>query len=63
MFLALPRLWGVLRVYSRPRPENPPENYPVWPLWYVAWAFGITRLAGGLFVLGLVANAIHPIHL
>jgi len=62
-FGALPKLVQVLKVYNQPRPESPPENYPIWPLWYVAWAFLVTRRAGALFVLGLVLNAIYPVHL
>jgi 1,4-dihydroxy-2-naphthoate octaprenyltransferase len=62
-FLALPRLWKVLRVYSRPKPAQAPPRYPIWPLWYVAWAMSVNRLAGGLFVLGLLLDAIYPIHL
>jgi len=62
-FAALPRLRSVLRVFSQPRPASAPPNYPIWPLWYVAWAFQLTRLAGGLFALGLVATAIHPLFL
>ena len=62
-FGALPKLVQVLKVYNQPRPESPPENYPIWPLWYVAWAFLVTRRAGALFVLGLGLNAIYPVHL
>ena len=62
-FAALPRLWQVLKVYSRSRPERAPERYPIWPLWFVAWAFSLTRRAGALFVLGLILNLIYPIHL
>src|SRR5215831_10831414 len=62
-FAALPRLVRVMRVFAQPRPSEAPANFPIWPLWYVAWAFLLTRLAGGLFVLGLVANAIHPVFL
>ena len=54
---------NALKVYQRPPPEAPPEDYPLWPLWYVAWAFLVTRRAGGLFVLGLLIDAIYPIHL
>ena len=61
-FAALPRLWRVLRVYNQPRPESAPPNFPIWPLWYVAWAFVVTRTAGSLFVVGLLLNAIYPIH-
>jgi 1,4-dihydroxy-2-naphthoate octaprenyltransferase len=60
---ALPRLGRVLGVYRKPRPAEPPENFPVWPLWYVAAAFYHNKLAGGLFVLGLVLNLIWPIYL
>jgi 1,4-dihydroxy-2-naphthoate octaprenyltransferase len=60
-FLALPRAWKVMKVMGQPKPAEKPENYPIWPLWFVAWAFLVTRLAGGLFVLGLVLNAIFPI--
>jgi 1,4-dihydroxy-2-naphthoate octaprenyltransferase len=62
-FLAIPRAWEVIRVYNKPPPEEPPADYPIWPLWYVAWAFTLTRRAGGLFVLGLILDAIYPIHL
>jgi len=59
---AAPKLVQVLKVYNEPKPETPPENYPIWPLWYVAWAFLVTRRAGALFVLGLALNAIYPVH-
>jgi 1,4-dihydroxy-2-naphthoate octaprenyltransferase len=62
VFLALPRLWQTLKTYSQPVPESPPPDYPVWPLWYVAWAFTLTRRSGGLFVLGLILNSIFPEH-
>ncbi len=55
---ALPRLRQVLTAYGQPKPAAPPPGYRIWPLWYVALAFHHNRLAGGLFVLGLVVNAI-----
>jgi 1,4-dihydroxy-2-naphthoate octaprenyltransferase len=60
VFLALPRLREVLAKYREPKPDAPPPNYPVWPLWYVAAAFVHTRRAGGLLVLGLLVGAIFP---
>jgi len=53
---ALPRLMRVLKLYNQPKPGSPPEGYRLWPLWYVSIAFYHNKLAGGLFVLGLVAN-------
>jgi 1,4-dihydroxy-2-naphthoate octaprenyltransferase len=61
VLLAVPRLVEVLGHYNRPRPDKPPENYPVWPLWYVAAAFVYTRRAGGLLVLGLAIAAALPV--
>jgi 1,4-dihydroxy-2-naphthoate octaprenyltransferase len=63
VFGALPKLVQVLKVYNQPKPESAPPGFPIWPLWYVAWAFLVTRRAGALFVLGLVLDAIHPVHL
>src|SRR5262249_20924194 len=53
---AIPRLVKVLRAYSEPKPAAPPPGYRLWPLWYVSIAFYHNRLAGGLFVLGLLVN-------
>jgi len=60
---AIPRLLYVLKIYSRPKPEKPPENYPVWPLWFVSAAFHHNKLAGGMFVLGLILNLLIPVQL
>jgi 1,4-dihydroxy-2-naphthoate octaprenyltransferase len=62
-FAALPRAVQVMRVFRTAKPAEPPPGYPLWPLWYVAWAFLLTRLAGVLFALGLVATAIYPLFL
>ncbi|MEA2624516.1 MAG: 1,4-dihydroxy-2-naphthoate polyprenyltransferase [Candidatus Binatota bacterium] len=58
---SLPLCRKVLRVYSRPRPESPPPRYPIWPLWYVASAFVLTRRAGALLVAGLVLDRLLPL--
>jgi len=63
VFLALPRLVRALKIYRQPKPASPPENYPVWPLWYVSAAFYHNKLAGGMFVLGLILDLIFPVHL
>jgi 1,4-dihydroxy-2-naphthoate octaprenyltransferase len=56
--LALPRLWKIWPRFRRPPPEEPPPNYPVWPLWYAALAWLHTRQAGALLVLGLAIGAV-----
>ena len=43
--------------------NSPPPRYPLWPLWYVSFAFVVTRSAGSLFVLGLALDAIFPLRL
>ena len=60
---AVPRLIQVLKIYNQPRPEQAPPAYPVWPLWYANWAFSLTRMAGGLLVVGLILELFYPIHL
>jgi 1,4-dihydroxy-2-naphthoate octaprenyltransferase len=62
-FLSLPQVWRVLKVLNRPRPESAPPNFPIWPLWYVAWAMLVARSAGGLLVLGLLLDAFVPLHI
>ena len=59
---ALPALRRVLAIYRKPPPDEAPRGYPLWPLWYVSWAFVLTRSAGGYLVLGLALNALWPLH-
>ncbi|HEY69656.1 MAG TPA: prenyltransferase [Anaerolineae bacterium] len=61
--LAIPRLVRVLKIYRQPTPSEPPPDFPIWPLWYVAAAFYHNKLAGGLFVLGLIINLIFPLNI
>lgn len=59
--LALPLLGRVAWVYVLPKPGAPPEGYPLWPLWFVSWAFLHARRAGALLVLGLALGALWPL--
>lgn len=58
--LGIPMLLQVLKQFSVPRPETPPQSYVGWPLWFVGGAFIHTRRAGGLLIVGLLLNAILP---
>ena len=59
-FLALPRLFAVWKIYSQPKPTSKPDNWPVWPLWFVGWAMALNRRYGSLFILGLILSLIAP---
>jgi 1,4-dihydroxy-2-naphthoate octaprenyltransferase len=56
--LALPKLVPTWQAFARPKPARPPAGFPIWPLWFAAFAFVHTRRAGGLLVLGLLAGVI-----
>jgi 1,4-dihydroxy-2-naphthoate octaprenyltransferase len=60
-FGALPLLRRALKALGRPRPERPPRQFPVWPLWFAAFVFTHTRRAGALMVAGLAIAAIFAI--
>jgi 1,4-dihydroxy-2-naphthoate polyprenyltransferase len=50
---ALPRLVKVWPYFRRRPPDEPPDGFPVWPLWYAALAWLHTRQAGALLVVGI----------
>jgi 1,4-dihydroxy-2-naphthoate octaprenyltransferase len=57
-FGALPVLAKVWPQFNRPRPDEPPKNFPIWPLWFAPLAFVHTRRAGALLILGLIVGAV-----
>lgn len=60
---ALPRLRKVALAYLRPKPDVPPEGYPLWPLWFVSAAFVHSRRAGALLVAGVALGALWPTYI
>jgi 1,4-dihydroxy-2-naphthoate octaprenyltransferase len=60
VLLALTAIPLVFGVYSKPKPEQRPDNYPAdtWPLWFVAFAFLHNRRFGLLFLLGLIGDLV-----
>ena len=56
--LAIPWCTKLFRAFIQPRPAAPPENFPVWPLWFAAVAFLHGRRAGALLIAGLIAGVI-----
>lgn len=50
---AVPLMARAQRALRKPRPDAPPDGFPIWPLWFVAFVFTYTRRAGSLLVAGL----------
>jgi 1,4-dihydroxy-2-naphthoate polyprenyltransferase len=55
---ALPAAVQAWRALAQPKPDTPPADFPIWPLWFAAFAFLHTRRAGALLVLGLIVAAV-----
>jgi 1,4-dihydroxy-2-naphthoate octaprenyltransferase len=58
---ALPAAVQAWRALATPKPQKPPADFPIWPLWFAAFAFLHTRRAGALLVLGLLVAAVADI--
>jgi 1,4-dihydroxy-2-naphthoate octaprenyltransferase len=54
----LPGARATWRALSQPAPAEKPKGFPVWPLWYAAWAFLHTRNAGAALIAGVALAAI-----
>ncbi|MGB6423373.1 MAG: prenyltransferase, partial [Anaerolineales bacterium] len=63
VFLAGKRVLLALKMLSKPRPAEPPEDYTFWPTWFSAFNFYHNRMFGGLFILGLVVDTLVRIFL
>ncbi len=54
-FFSIKRFKTFLNILDTQKPEKKPDSFPdIWPLWYVVWAFWFNKLAGGLFITGLL---------
>lgn len=53
------RAFFAIAVLSKPRPEGPPAGFEVfWPTWFSGFAFYHNRMFGGMFVLGILLDAV-----
>lgn len=43
---------------SKPRPSEPPKEWPGWPTWFSGFSFYHNRLFGDLFILGLFIDTV-----
>ncbi len=55
-------LWAV-GVHTKPRPAEPPKEWPGWPTWFSGFAFYHNRLFSNLLVLGVLADTLLRIFL
>jgi 1,4-dihydroxy-2-naphthoate octaprenyltransferase len=53
VLLAGKRLLYAVGVLTKPRPNEPPREWPGWPTWFSGFAFYHNRLFSNLFILGL----------
>lgn len=58
VFLAGKRALYAIGVLTKPRPAEPPKEWPGWPTWFSGFAFYHNRLFGNLFVLGLLIDTL-----
>ncbi len=58
VFFASKHAWRALKVLRKPRPDAPPQGFPVWPTWFSAFCFQHNRNFGGLLILGLILDTV-----
>jgi len=58
VFLAGKRALIAVAVLTKPRPAEPPKEWPAWPAWFSGFAFYHNRLFSNLLVLGLLADTL-----
>jgi 1,4-dihydroxy-2-naphthoate octaprenyltransferase len=57
-FLAGRRAFIAAAVMTKPRPAEPPKEWPGWPAWFSGFAFYHFRLFSNLYVLALLADVL-----
>jgi 1,4-dihydroxy-2-naphthoate octaprenyltransferase len=58
VFFAGKRALLTLGVLTKPRPSEPPKDWPAWPTWFSGFAFYHNRMFGGLLILGILADTL-----
>ena len=58
VFLAGKRVLYAVGVLTKPRPVEPPKEWPGWPTWFSGFAFYHNRLFENLFLLGLAVDTL-----
>lgn len=63
VLLAGKRLMLAIAVHAKPRPAEPPKEWPGWPTWFSGFAFYHNRLFENLFILGVLLDTLLRIFL
>jgi 1,4-dihydroxy-2-naphthoate octaprenyltransferase len=63
VFFAGKRLLYAVGVHAKPRPAEPPKEWPGWPTWFSGFAFYHNRLFSNLLLLGVLADTLLRIFL
>ncbi len=58
VLLAGKRALFAIGAHTKPRPSEPPKEWPAWPTWFSGFAFYHNRLFSNLFLLGLVLDVV-----
>ena len=60
--LTLLTVYPAVKILAKPKPEEPPEKWTVWPLWYVAASYAVMDSLGRTTITALLATAIYGSH-
>ncbi len=63
VFLAGKRLMYAVGVLAKPRPTEPPKEWPGWPTWFSGFAFYHNRLFSNLLILCVLADTVLRVYL
>jgi 1,4-dihydroxy-2-naphthoate octaprenyltransferase len=63
VLLAGKRALYAVGVHTKPRPQEPPKEWPGWPVWFAGFAFYHNRLFSNLLVLGLFFDTLLRLYL
>jgi 1,4-dihydroxy-2-naphthoate octaprenyltransferase len=63
VLLAGKQLFIALAVLAKPKPEEPPEEYPAWPIWFAGFTFMHNRRFTMLFMAGLLVDTLLRVYL
>ena len=58
VFFAFKDALTAIKLLNNPRPAQPPQGYPAWPIWFAGVCFAHNRNFGGLLILGLIFDTL-----